>query len=118
MGRAGRDGRAAARDRRARQRAPRLDRGGRRGKRKGKLRTPLVVSPPLSENRRGAGLRPLQRERLNLSRRRVVTVAKDDWGESFLTTLHARPKSLKGLNAGEVAPRLTTDAFTNVSIRE
>jgi hypothetical protein len=38
---------------------------------------PLVVLPPLSENRRGAGLRPLQGERFN-SRRRVVTVAKDD----------------------------------------
>jgi hypothetical protein len=31
-------------------------------------------------------------------------VAKDDWGESFLTTLHARPKSLTGLMRERLKP--------------
>ena len=48
-----------------------------------------LAVPPLCENRRGAGLRPLQRERFNPFRR-VVTVAKA-LRESPWETLHARP---------------------------
>jgi hypothetical protein len=52
--------------------------------------TILVPLPPLRENRRGAGLRPLQRERHVSPRRRVATVAKA-LRESRWETLHARP---------------------------